>query len=164
MTGTHARQGLLQSTQAPQRLAGRITRIRLEVVPAPSSTTNKSGTSVRLPAIEKVTRRPVEDCTFADGDGGTTSLRLPALEKAIRRREEPVAPASRAGTGMLEGGQRDVTVSNPSVTASSVVFVMLTANPGPVVVQYVSLQPRKGFTVHLTAPTTIGVPFNYVIL
>ena len=223
VTSADVGQESLQNAQVSQRLAGRITRIRLEVVPAPSSTaipnkekknlepkrgyhrpfddhsshasvfsnnripavsvfhahkdtssasiavpdmaafTNKGSTSVRLPAIEKVVRRPVDDCTLADGDGGTTSLRLPALEKVTRRREEP-SPAWRAGTGMLECGQRDVTISNPSVTASSVVLVMLTANPGPVVVQYVSLQPRKGFTVHLTAPTTIGVPFNYVVL
>jgi hypothetical protein len=65
---------------------------------------------------------------------------------------------------MFECGQRDVMISDPSVVASSVVLVMLTANPGPIVVQYISLQPRIGFTVHLTAPATIGVPFNYVVL
>ena len=218
VTGTNARQGSLRSTQRPQRLAGRTTRIRLEVVPAPSSASipnkeksylepkgasykpfeagilannyipkvsafqsqnattkasmtipditafpNKSSTSVRLPAIERVTRRPIADYPFADGDGGTTSIRLPALEKVARRREEP-SSVRRAGSGMFECGQRDITISNPSVTVSSVVLVMLTANPGPVVVQYVSLQPRTGFTVHLTDPTTIGVPFNYVVL
>jgi hypothetical protein len=179
MTGTNARHGALRSTQGRQRLGGRATRIRLEVVPAPSSGTlpnkdkmtvpdiaafaNNGGTSYHLPAIEKVTKRPVEDRTFGDGDGGTTSIRLATVGKAARRREEP-SPAWHTGTGMFECGQRDVTISDPSVTASSVVLVTLTANPGPVVVQYVSLQPRTGFTVHLTAPTTMGAPFNYVIL
>jgi hypothetical protein len=119
-------------------------------------------TSVRLPAIEKVTRRPVEARAFMDGDGETTSIRLPAIERGAGRRREP-APAWQAGTGRFECGQRDVTISHPSVTASSVVLVTLTANPGPVVVQYVSLQPGRGFTLHLTAPTPIGAPFNYVV-
>ncbi len=251
MTGMNARHGSSRSTQRRQRLAGRTTRICLEVLPAHSSaaipkkekkylghenipctpieenishenvlsnkrnteesafcahndTTSTSmtvpdfapfadqdGTSVRLLAVEKATRRPVEDRTFVDGDRGTTSMRLPAVEKVARRpvedhtfvddgggitslrlatvekvtrrREEP-SPARRAGTGRFESGQRDVTISDPSVVASSVVLVTLIANPGPVVVQYVSLQPQTGFTLHLTAPTTMGAPFNYVVL
>jgi hypothetical protein len=207
ITGTNARHGALRSRQGLQRLGGRATRIRLEVVPAPSveyalnkekipapdiaafannsSTSHhlpaiekatkqlvadhpfgdddRGTTSVLLPAVEKVTKRPVEDRAFEDSDGGTTSIRLAAIGKAVRRREEP-SPAWHTGAGMFECGQRDVTISDPSVTASSVVLVTLTANPGPVVVQYVSLQPRTGFTVHLTAPTTMGAPFNYVVL
>jgi len=120
-------------------------------------------TSVRLPAIEKSSRRPIEERAFMDGDGGTTSVRLPAIERGTGRWKEP-APAWHAGTGKFECGQRDVTLSDPSVTASSVVLVTLTANPGPVVVQYVSLQPGRGFTLHLTAPTPTGAPFNYVVL
>lgn len=120
-------------------------------------------TDMRLPAMEKVSRRPVEDRTFADGDRRTTDIRLPAVEKGTGRRNEP-SPTWRVGTGEFECGQRDVTITEPSVTASSVVLVTLTADPGPVVVQYVSLQPGRGFTVHLTAPTTIGAPFNYVVL
>ncbi len=206
-TGTNTRHGALRSTQGRQRLGGRTTRIRLEVVPPPSARTlpnkekmtvpdiaafannsstslhlpaiekatkqlvadhtfgddDRGTTSVLLPAVEKVTKRPVEDRTFGDGDGGTTSIRLAAVGKATRRRAEP-SPAWHTGTGTFECGQRDVTISDPSVTASSVVLVTLTANPGPVVVQYVSLQPRTGFTVHLTAPTTMGVPFNYVVV
>jgi hypothetical protein len=40
---------------------------------------------------------------------------------------------------------------------------MLTGNPGPVVVQYISLHPRMGFTVHLSAPVTADTPFNYAL-
>ena len=123
-------------------------------------------TSIRLPIVEKragVAKRPLDDHPQRDNNSGTTSIRLPAVETVARRQEEAV-PMWHAGTGMFECGQRDVTISDPSVTASSVVLVMLTANPGPVVVQYVSLQPRKGFTVHLTAPTTMGAPFNYIML
>jgi hypothetical protein len=69
-----------------------------------------------------------------------------------------------AGSGAFESGQCDVSVANTHVTSSCVVLVTLTANPGPVVVQYVSLQPQVGFTAHLTAPAAMRVPFNYVIL
>jgi hypothetical protein len=234
-TVTNVRHGASRSTQGRQRLAGRATRVRLEVVSPPSSGSipnkdrmtvpdsascaNDGATSVCLPAIGKATRRSAEERSVVDGDGGTTSLRIPAIRKVARqsaedhtfansgrgtssmrlpvvervtkqsvedsaftegdrvtssmrlptvekiagRREEP-SPAQRAGTSMFECGQRDVMISDPSVAASSVVLVVLTANPGPVVVQYVSLQPRIGFTVHLTAPAAMGVPFNYVVL
>ena len=133
------------------------------VAEQPFEDDDRGTTSVVLPAVEKVARRPVEDRACEDGDGGTTSIRLAAIGKATRRREEP-SPAWHTGAGMFECGQRDVTISDPSITASSVVLVTLTANPGPVVVQYVSLQSKTGFTVHLTAPTTMGAPFNYVVL
>jgi len=68
------------------------------------------------------------------------------------------------GSGEFSCGQRDVVVKNPAVRASSVIVVTLTSNPGPVVVQYVSLLPYEGFTVHLTASTTMHARFNYMIL
>jgi hypothetical protein len=42
--------------------------------------------------------------------------------------------------------------------------VVLTGHPGPVVVQYVSLDPGRGFTVHLSAPVEHTTPFNYAML
>lgn len=68
------------------------------------------------------------------------------------------------GTDTFGSGQGDVMVRNTHVTASSVVIITLTSNPGPVAVHYVTLQPEVGFTVHLTAPTTAKTPFNYVVL
>jgi hypothetical protein len=69
-----------------------------------------------------------------------------------------------SGSGMFESGQSDLMVHNTHITESSVVVITLTSNPGPVVVQYVSLHPSVGFTIHLTAPTTMQTSFNYVIL
>ena len=59
---------------------------------------------------------------------------------------------ARAGSGHFEAGQCDVVVADTHIEATSVVLVTLIGNPGPVVVQYVSLLPQEGFTVHLTAP------------
>ncbi|HEY5004464.1 MAG TPA: hypothetical protein VII61_14980 [Ktedonobacteraceae bacterium] len=76
----------------------------------------------------------------------------------------PVTTVSAYGSGAFESEQSDVMITNALVAASSVVLVTLTTNPGPVVVQYISLQPQVGFTVHLTAPVTMRTAFNYVIL
>jgi hypothetical protein len=67
------------------------------------------------------------------------------------------------GSGEFICGQSDAVVKNPAVRASSVILVTLTSNPGPVVVQYVSLLPYESFTVHLTAPTATHTRFNYII-
>jgi hypothetical protein len=111
---------------------------------------------------------------------GTTSDYLPAIEmpvpgKAAARASLPVEEAAKSSThnvglmaifggGTIESGQSDITVADAHITSTCVVHVMLTANPGPVVVQYVSLQPDTGFTIHLTAPASVRTAFNYVIL
>jgi hypothetical protein len=69
-----------------------------------------------------------------------------------------------SGQGTFVSGQSDVTIANSQVTERSVVLVTLTSNPGPVVVQYVSLQPGIGCTVHLTAPCQMKTTFNYLVL
>ncbi|HZR39057.1 MAG TPA: hypothetical protein VFB12_03000 [Ktedonobacteraceae bacterium] len=93
---------------------------------------------------------------------GPDSLPVPTMGEAAGALA--TARGALSGSGIIESGQGDVIVSNPHVTSSSVVLVTLTANPGPVVVQYVSLQPQKGFTIHLTAPAAAKTPFNYIIL
>jgi len=75
-----------------------------------------------------------------------------------------VTPNPLCGSREFGCGQCDVVVKNPAIRASSVILVTLTSNPGPVVVHYVSLLPHEGFTVHLTAPTTMQASFNYTIL
>ncbi len=136
-----------------------------------------------LPAIPKMPERRLEE--QETGEELLTSEVREALDRqqvALARREEErlVAPlpilemfegelgvaarGSLSGSSAFETGQSDVTLSNTRVTASSVVQVMLTSNPGPVVVQYISLQPQVGFTVHLTAPVSTRTTFNYVIL
>ena len=79
----------------------------------------------------------------------------------------PLMPETRAdlsGIGTFEREQCDLAVANTHVTAASVVVVVLTGDPGPVVVHYVSLQPGVGFTVHLSAPAKNATPFNYPLL
>ncbi|MBV9709882.1 MAG: hypothetical protein JO011_03070 [Ktedonobacteraceae bacterium] len=88
-----------------------------------------------------------------EGSRNTTDR---ALSSAISK--------SLSGSGVFESEQRDVMISNSCITATSVVLVMLTTNPGPVVVQYISLHPGNGFTVHLTAPVTTRTTFNYIVL
>jgi hypothetical protein len=115
---------------------------------------------------------------------GTTSERLPAVtmpgrgeEQKRRKRSAPLPVVEETqqdvhkaglmaffGSGTIESGQCDIPVADAHTTSMCVVNVTLTANPGPVVVQYISLQPHSGFTIHLTAPAAASTTFNYVIL
>jgi len=167
----------LEPAQAGYRPAGPPAKVRLEtaVIPAtPKPTPPKerreeareksagshppvevlsgrvSETSSRLPVVDRL-----------QAETGVTSAHLPTVDVL---NERAATHASLSGSGAFEGGQSDVRITHKDITASSVVLVMLTANPGPVVVQYISLQPQVGFTVHLTAPTTARTAFNYVIL
>ena len=129
--------------------AKRTTKVRLQVVPktdpAPNigervSTICDAATNPSLPTIRQ------------------TEGHIALSHLAYDRRE------SMSGLHIFEAGQSDVEVTNTNITASSVVVVMLTADPGPVVVQYVSLRPALGFTIHLSAPAKNKTPFNYAIL
>jgi len=166
-----------------QRLAGRTTKIHLETAPVPSAPRSiEQGTSASL--HEKVSEKNSIDVLAVDDvlkrEAGSTSTHMPAvnvLQQEVSTasthlraadmfdgRVDSAARGSLAGSGVFENGQRDVVIANRRITPSSVVLVMLIANPGPVVVQYVSLQPQVGFTVHLTAPVMAKTPFNYVVL
>lgn len=96
----------------------------------------------------------------------TTGGRLPLIPAADRKGGEPVhvlLPVAMFGSGTFEVGQGDAAVANQQIAGSSVVVVMLSSDPGPVVVQYISLRPGSGFTVHLSAPARTKATFNYVV-
>lgn len=143
--------------QSRQRLAGHTTKIRLQTAPnlaVPRSVQPGVGKSLREEAqeIEMVDEHVMENM---HKHASSTSSHLPIVMAMAR--------GILFGSGVLKSGQSEVTIANAQVASSSVVQVMLTTYPGPVVVQYVSLQPHKGFTVHLTAPTTVDATFNYMI-
>lgn len=171
--------------QSRQRLAGRTGKIRLEtaVLPVPqffeqkeetqqsgkgsgatsadlmavdTSGTQINATSAHLPAMSK-------KLGGAGGVSGTTSAHFPTFDK-YRGEVGAAARGALSGSGVIECGQQEVIVANKHVSTSSVVLVMLTRDPGPVVVQYISLQPQVGFTIHLTAPAAMKASFNYVVL
>ena len=114
--------------------------------------------SEESPSTEAVTVPPPSELDTYPG--------FPAVKKVEELPLLTVQPARKevAGSGQFERGQCDVAVAHPRVTPASVIVVLLMGNPGPVVVQYVSLDPGRGFTVHLTAPAQHKTPFNYVIL
>lgn len=128
-----------------QRLAGHTTKVRLEAAP-------------KL----EVGQAPARFEKPAAALEATTNPSILALGKAGER-TETAAPHMLAGSGVFERTQREVAVAHTHITGASVVVVMLAGDPGPVVVQYISLQPRVGFTVHLSAPTEKKAPFNYAI-
>ncbi len=141
-----------QSVQSKQRLAGRTAKVRLQTAPALEDV-------YKLAAMKE----PLTSNSGKDEMDITTNVHLSTVDRT-ERRTDGASGRSLSGSGVFEKGCSDMMVANSHVTASSVVVVMLASDPGPVVVQYISLQPQVGFTVHLSAPTKMRTPFNYVIL
>lgn len=94
---------------------------------------------------------------------GVGTQKHPAVSRMFKGNIRAATHDPLYGSGEFDCGQRDAIIKHPAIRASSVVIVMLTSNPGPVVVQYVSLLPHESFTVHLTAPATMHAQFNYMI-
>ncbi len=137
-----------QPQKGSQRLSLRTTKVHLQVVPKPQASSAEHHEPLAV---------------LSDP---TTSLDLSAV-RALASGQEAVPGAANttiAGDGVFESGQSEVRVTNARITENSVIVVMLAGDPGPVVVQYVSLQPHYGFTVHLSAPAANMTPFNYALL
>jgi len=125
---------------------------------------------VRLHAVRpEVVQEPVTE-RFPVAEADAPGQRESACdEQPLVRRLEPQSfsasiPSSLlCGSGLIEAGQEDITISNQRVSAQSVVTVMLAGNPGPVVLHYVSVQPRAGFTLHMSAPVSTPTPFTYAV-
>jgi hypothetical protein len=159
---TRSRSGSVEVPQdAPkkQRLAGRTTKVHLRAVSKPEKKSN-----------EKISIKTDENEPNTDGEVqasvGEDAKRRSMLEAnaLIKGQVKASARGALAGSSMFEQGQREVMVANACVSEISVVVVTLVEDPGPVVVKYISLKPRVGFTVHLSAPAVVQTPFNYVIL
>jgi hypothetical protein len=194
MSMAERRQQLAEQAVHKKRLAGRGTRVRLEVVPKrstgqpahPSTRVSRPETScIQTPVAQSpvpqtttqvpivfptdpdlAQRPPLSPATFPEppqqsvGCAGTLGADGVAYQGII----DAAARGALSGNGCFEDGQGEVTIANANVTERSVILITLTSNPGPVVVQYITLQPQVGFTVHLTAPTTMRASFNYIVL
>lgn len=175
-----------------QRPGGHMTKIRLQTPPASKTSVPTEQHAIETPMPEDVwmgsemmsatPKNVPSDVAMVDLPGrvsGTTSDHLPAIEMPSAREEVGHAPLvveevqhdahnvgliAFFGSGTIESGQSDISVADAHTTSTCVVNVTLTTNPGPVVVQYISLQPHTGFTIHLTAPAMASTAFNYVIL
>ena len=139
---------LSPSLQHRQQLAGRTTKVRLQAVPK---------SEPLQPLVDK--NIPLHEVP--------TFPQLTIVKNEDEDRHEPVVsgPFERVtGSGVFESGQGEVAIMNTSITSSSVVVVTLVGDPGPVVVQFITLRPSIGFTVHLSASAKNRTPFNYAIL
>ncbi len=137
----------VQPPRSKLKLAGRSTKVRLKAIPRTEELQKAVG-----PRFLGVT---------------TPEHALPVVPNGSRAAGQ--AQAHRNGHQMLSGsstfkrGQGEIAVENAHVTPSSVITAMLTGDPGPMVVQYISLHPGVGFTVHLSAPAEKETSFNYII-
>ena len=172
----------------PQRL-GRTTKVRLQAPATPSisqtaplSTPQYSDVAYQervaqetfVQTISPTPSTPLQEPVVVqvrvrDVSQVTTRPDLPAisLTKEQDRLDSPIHTLKHAtffGTDAFESGQAEVMVAQCNVQSSSVVHITLTSNPGQTLVQYVSLHPEVGFTVHLTAPASTRTTFNYALL
>jgi hypothetical protein len=179
----------MRPIEGRQRLAGHITKVRLEAPPVPETPSPMqwiSETPREILDVSSLSRFPIAPakseinvCSPQPTNEETALSQLltrDVINKTVVGSQKSL-PTSRMfkghvriparnplyGSGEFKCGQRDVVIKNPAVRETSVILVTLTSNPGPVVVQYVSLLPYESFTVHLTAPTTMHTRFNYII-
>ena len=163
------------AVKSNQRLAGHTAKVRLQTAQTP-----------------KMTPYPGENDVYSWSQETNEPLREPlTLNVRLREKVQGVCPTDQPteivsgkeihsqleastthssstgcmsffGTGTFERGQSELMVRNTHTIATSVVHVTLTSNPGPTLVQYISLHPAVGFTLHLTAPAITKTMFNYV--
>jgi len=136
------------SLQHRQQLAGRTTKVRLQAVPKSESSPNPTGNHIPL---HEVPTFPQLSIVKSEDEDAQESVVSGPFEKI-------------SGSGVFESGQGEVAVMHSGITPASVVVVTLIGDPGPVVVQFVTLRPTIGFTVHLSSSAQNRTPFNYVIL
>jgi hypothetical protein len=136
------------SQQHRQQLAGRTTKVRLQAVP--KSEPLQSPLDKNIP-LHEVPTSPQLSIVKNENEDVYEPVFSGTLEKV-------------SGSGVFESGQGEVAVMSTCITPASVVVVTLTGDPGPVVVQYVTLRPAIGFTVHLSSSAKNRTPFNYAIL
>jgi hypothetical protein len=132
-------------SRSPQRLAGRTTRVRLEA--APRAAPQPPRTTAVIPEPQP---------RGAQVSAGPAAA-VPAQSTAGQQRWQ-------VGKGLFARGQGEVAIGCPQISEGSLVLVTLLGDPGPVVVHYVSLQPGRGFTIHLSAPPQRETPFHYAVL
>ena len=171
-----------QPVKSKQRLAGHTGKVRLQNAPTAKARLSQAERDVkdwnqekreplREPLVVNVRlRERVQEVSLPDLSTGTILREEVQHEKQNGHVEKDatITPITRCtsffGTGTFESGQGEIMVKNTHTTDLSVVHVALTSNPGPTLVQYISLHPEIGFTLHLTAPVTAKTTFNYVLL
>jgi len=150
---------VIVATPVPKtkRLSGRNTRVELQAILKQEKQTGRKATPLSESKAE------VKAMTV---EGESPDNEAVTEEPSAVKVKQLVAPAREklSGTGKLIKGCAEVTVENSHVSAASLVLVTLLGDPGPVVVQYFTLLPGYGFTVHLSAPAGSDTAFNYVIL
>lgn len=167
--------------RSKQRLAGHTSKIRLQTAPTSRTTPRPEEQQVQKwsrehhePIREPLTvnvrfRENAQPAQYNDAIVAITPYEEKQALSPVRVEKGPSSIAgtlcaSFFGSGAFENGQGELMVRHAQTTATSVVHITLTSKPGPTLVQYVSLHPEVGFTLHLTAPVTSRTNFNYVLL
>lgn len=158
---------LAEQVRGTSKRLGRSTRVRLQaVLPGQESAVEREPTTERVPVLDRAEegeKTRTGDRTREDAPEHERSKLVRRLEPSEVGSAVSAPSALLCGSGVIEAGQEDATIHNARISAQSVVSVMLAGNPGPVVVHYISLQPRAGFTLHMSAPVSSTTPFTYAV-
>ncbi len=163
-----------------QRLAGRTTKVHLQTTPTSKTTpypreddiyswSRETNEPLREPLTVNVRfREKVQEVLSTEQSIEIASGKEIHVQHETHTETSTMSSSSADctsffGNGTFERGQGELMVKNIHTVATSVVHVTLTSNPGPTLVQYISLHPTVGFTLHLTAPATTKTTFNYVL-
>ena len=150
----------VQLPRSKLKLAGRSTKVRLKAIPR-TEELQKAVAPRILEAEAAIPDQEYKESLILSSQALPVAPNSPrAGEEARARRNGHELPS---GSAIFKRGQAEIAVENTHVAPSSVVTAMLTNDPGPVVVQYISLHPGIGFTVHLSAPAEKETSFNYII-
>ena len=69
-----------------------------------------------------------------------------------------------AGTAKINTGRVEMTINNPLVTENSLIYITPTSNTQNQVLYLLRQVPNESFTVGIQSPTTVDIPFNWIIV
>lgn len=152
-----AESGAYASAPVQSKRLGRSTKVHLQAVRPDQA---RESITDRLAAVSDARKEPARGESTASGIQYSLASQIerPGADRAAFTDSHPLG-----GSALIKQGQQEVMVPNPLVSERSVITVMLTGDPGPVVVHYISLHPCAGFTIHLSAPIAAPTPFNYIV-
>jgi hypothetical protein len=97
----------------------------------------------------------------ASGSGTFGKLNLSLVQPAYALSNTEVVAKGSAGTASIKAYQTQITIDNPLVTDKSLIYVTPKSNQ---VIYLMRQVPGVSFTVGISSPLNIDVPFNWIIV
>ena len=98
---------------------------------------------------------------IASGSGTFGKLNLSLIQPAFALSTTEVVATGSAGTAVISAHQTELTIDNPLVTDKSLIYVTPRSNQ---IIYLMRQVPGVSFTVGISSPLNIDVPFNWIIV